>query len=193
MALIGRGMIAVAVSIALVTLSGAMAQAEPGHSGPHGSSGRKMLEQMREMHQSHKHGHDFKAMQEMTTEQGERLINLMRDIGLALPPMDSHRGHQLFMNKGCIVCHKVNGVGSDVGPSLNASDMPSPMNAFEFAARMWKGAAAMVVMQQEELGAIIELTGQDLADLIAFVHDEKMQKAVTADQIPKRWKKKLAQ
>ena len=99
------------------------------------------------------------------------------------------RGHLLFINKGCIVCHAVNGVGGDVGPALNASDMPSPMNVFEFAARMWKGAPAMVAMQQEELGDVIQLTGQNLADIIAFVHDGEMQKTVAIDQVPKRWKK----
>lgn len=181
-----------AVSIALATLSWGMAQAGPGHSGPHGSSSREMLENMREMHRGHKHEHDFKAIDEMVPEQGERLIKLMREIGLVLPPMDSHRGHLLFINKGCIVCHEVNGVGGDVGPPLNASDMPSPMNVFEFAARMWKGAPAMVVMQQEELGDFVKLTGQDLADLIAFVHDAEMQKTVTLDQVPERWRKKLA-
>jgi cytochrome c len=168
-----------------------IAHAGAGHSGPHGSGGRETLEQMREMHRSHKHGHDFKAMDEMSPEQGERMIKLMREVGLALPPMDSHRGHQIFMNKGCILCHVVNGVGGNVGPSLNASDMPSPMNAFEFAARMWKGAAAMVVMQEEEMGDVIKLTGQDLADLIAFVHDGEMQKTVSINQVPKRWRKKL--
>ncbi len=193
MSSISRGIVTTVVSMALATLSWEIAEAGPGHSGPHGGGGREMLENMREMHQAHKHGHDFKAMDEMLPEQGERLIKLMREIGLALPPMDSHRGHLLFMNKGCVVCHAVNGVGGDVGPPLNASDMPSPMNAFEFAARMWKGAPAMVVMQQEELGDFIKLTGQDLADLIAFVHDRNMQKTVSIDQVPKRWRKKLVQ
>ena len=193
MAMIGRGMIAKAVSISLATLSWGTAQAEPGHSGPHGSNGRKVLEQMRDMHRGHKHRHDFKVMDEMSPEQGERLIKLMRDIGLALPPMDSHRGHLVFMKKGCVVCHAVNGVGGNIGPPMNASDMPSPMNVFEFTARMWKGAAAMVLMQKEELGDVIELTGQELADLIAFAHDREMQKTVTIDQVPKHWRKKLAQ
>ena len=136
---------AMAVAMAVGMFSPGLVQAGPGHSGPHGSNSREMLEQMRKMHRDHKHGHDFKAMDEMSPEQGERLMKLMSEIGLALPPMDSHRGHLLFINKGCIVCHAVNGIGGDVGPSLNASDMPSPMNAFEFAARMWKGAPAMVV------------------------------------------------
>ena len=190
---IGRIIIAIAVVTGFAVLALDVADAGPGHSGPDDGSGRKMFEQMREMHQTHKHEHDFRAMEEMTPQQGERLIKLMHDIGLALPPMDSDRGRQLFMNKGCVVCHAVNRVGGDVGPSLNATDMPSPMNAFEFAARMWKGAPAMVLMQQEELGDFIELTGQDLADLIAFVHDREIQKTVSINQVPKRWRKKLAQ
>jgi hypothetical protein len=67
------------------------------------------------------------------------------------------------------------------------------MNAFDFAARMWKGAPAMVAMQEEELGDFIKLSGQDLADLIAFVHDRKLQKTVSINQVPKRWRKKLTQ
>lgn len=180
-------------AIAISTLAWGPASAGPGHSGPHGGDDREMLDHMREMHRGHKHEHDFKAMEEMSPDAGRRLIRLMREVGLALPPMDSHRGHRIFMNKGCVVCHAVNGVGGDVGPSLNASDMPSPMNAFEFAARMWKGAPAMVLMQQEELGDVIKLSGQELADLVAFVHDEKMQKTVRASDVPKRWRKKLEQ
>jgi cytochrome c len=178
-------------AILMAMLSFGFAQAGPGHSGPHGESGHQSLEQLRKEHQDHQHEHDFKAMDEMTPKQTERLIKLMREVGLALPPMDSHRGHLIFMNKGCVVCHKVNGVGREVGPDLDAAKMPSPMNAFEFAARMWKGAPAMVEMQKEELGDVIQLSGQELADLIAFVHDGEMQKTVTKEQIPKRWKKKI--
>lgn len=184
----------IALSIAMVLLtafSWGNASAGPGHSGGHDDHGREMLDQMRELHRGHTHEHDFKAMEEMSPEAGRRLIRLMRDIGLALPPMDSARGQEVFMNKGCIVCHSVNGVGGDIGPSLNAADMPVPMNAFEFAARMWKGAPAMVIMQQEELGDVIALTGQELADLVAFVHDDKIQKSVKVSDIPKRWRDKL--
>lgn len=181
----------IAIVVVGLGLISAAAHAGPGHSGPHGHDNRQVLEQMREMHRGHTHEHDFKAIEEMSPEATERLINFMRDVGLALPPMDSHKGHQLFMNKGCVACHSVNGVGGDTGPSLDAGDMPAPMNAFEFAARMWKGAPAMVQMQQEELGDVIKLTGQELADLIAFVHDDKMQRTVKLSDVPKKWRSKL--
>lgn len=112
------------------------------------------------------------------------LMRRMRDIGLVLPAMDSARGRSLFLERGCIACHSVNGVGGDMAPPLDARQMPNPMNAFEFAARMWRGAPAMVQLQEDILGETILLDGQDLADIIAFAHDETEQKKLTADQIP---------
>ena len=107
--------------------------------------------------------------------------------------MDSGRGRALFLNKGCVICHSVNGVGAEIGPSLNAADMPTPMNVFEFAARMWRGASAMAVMQEYELGGIISLTGQELADLIAFAHNAEEQAKLTESQIPEQFRERAAQ
>ena len=111
----------------------------------------------------------------------------MTELGLVVPPMNSDRGADLFMEKGCVVCHSVNGVGGDIGPSLNASDMPEPMNTFEFAARMWRGAPVMAQMQEDLLGEMINLTGQDLADIIAFAHDEGRQSRISRNDIPDRF------
>jgi len=108
----------------------------------------------------------------------------MMGTGMLMPQMDSARGHHLFASKGCVVCHSINGVGGEDAPALDASGMSMPMSPFEFAARMWRGAGAMIMMQEEELGAQIELTGQDLADIIAFVHDEGEQKHFTDADIP---------
>jgi cytochrome c2 len=157
--------------------------ADAGHT--HGTPSRQeMLEQMKKMHSEHDHKHDLETMEPVSAEDIERVMALMMDIGLALPPMDSHRGRELFLKKGCVICHSVNNVGGAIGPSLNAADMPEPMNAFEFAARMWRGAPAMAQMQQDLLGEFITLSGQDLADLVAFAHDETAQRELKTEQIP---------
>lgn len=182
-------------SIALLTLVAASLTTSAGK-GPkgHGHDNKyQTLEQMRETHRSHMHEHDFKAMEAMAPEQMRRMMRLMKDIGLAMPPMNSQNGRKLFVEKGCVVCHVVNGVGSEVGPSLNAADMPKPMNAFDFAARMWRGAPAMIALQEDQLGGVIELTGQELADLVAFAHDEAEQKKLEREQIPKRFRETMAQ
>jgi len=144
-------------------------------------------EEMRDMHRGHEHQHDFEAMEEMSPEQRARIMALMHEIGVAMPPMDPERGRHVFVEKGCVACHSVNGVGGDLGPALNAADMPSPMNSFEFAARMWRGAQAMTALQQDLLGEVISLDGQDLADLVAFAHDAGEQRKLTMDQVPERF------
>ena len=182
-----RWMFAVGFTL-IASVSSSSAWADAGHS--HVPSDQKeLLERMKDKHSGHEHGHDFKAMEEVSVEDTQRLMELMTDLGLALPPLDSHRGRELFINKGCVVCHVVNGVGGEVGPSLNAEDMPQPMNAFEFSARMWRGAPAMVQMQEELLGEVITLSGQDLADLVAFAHDKTEQEQLKADQIPDHLRK----
>ncbi len=108
----------------------------------------------------------------------------MMSPGLMIPQMDPENGRALYASKGCVVCHAINGVGGQDAPMLDAEFMDSPMNPFDFAARMWRGAEVMVMMQRDELGEPIELTGQELADIIAFVHDPAEQALFSQDDIP---------
>lgn len=113
----------------------------------------------------------------------------MMSPGLMMPSMDAARGRLLFASKGCVVCHAVNKVGGEDAPPFDASTMVLPMNPFEFAARMWDGAEAMVALQREELGEPIRLDGQELADIIAFVHHADEQKKFSDADIPPQIKK----
>jgi hypothetical protein len=165
-----------------------------GHSDDEGhNEGQQMMQQMRQQHGGHEHEHDFEAMEKLSPEQLERMVALMQDMGLVVQQMDPARGRDLFVETGCVVYHSVNNVGGKIGPSLNAADMPSPMNAFEFAARMWRGASAMTAMQEDLLGDVISLSGEDLADLIAFAHDTGEQAKLTQDQIPENFQELLAE
>jgi len=103
---------------------------------------------------------------------------------LKMPAMDPAAGRALFAAKGCVVCHSINGVGGTDAPALDAKYMDDPMNPFEFAASMWRGAAAMIAMQDEELGGQIELTGDELANIIAFVHSPQEQATFSKADIP---------
>lgn len=178
----------VVIALALVG-GGYRALADAGHAH---EDQRMMLEEMEKTHQGHAHAHDFAAMEEISPEDMDRTMDLMMDLGLVLPPMDSERGKEIFLDKGCVVCHSVNGVGGEIGPSLNAADMPEPMNAFEFAARMWRGAPVMAEMQEDLLGAMIDLSGQDLADIVAFAHDEAEQKELSITQVPEKFRDLIA-
>ena len=109
--------------------------------------------------------------------------------GLMMPSMDPARGRMLFASKGCVVCHSVNGIGGVDAPPLDAATMPGPMNPFEFTAKMWRGAEAMIYVQREELGEQIEFNGDELADIIAFVHHPEEQKKFSEADIPPGIKK----
>ena len=72
-----------------------------------------------------------------------------------------------------------------LGQSLDyTAQRPQVIDPFDFAARMWRGAGAMIAFQKLELGYQIDLTGRDLADLTAFANDPVEQKKLTEAEIP---------
>ena len=91
---------------------------------------------------------------------------------LIMPAMNSANGHRLFAAKGCVICHSVNGIGGSSPHRLDYSRMPPMMNPFNFVTRRLRGAPAMIALQEKDLGYRIESTGEELADLTAFSHDE---------------------
>ncbi len=102
---------------------------------------------------------------------------------LRMPKMDPANGKKLFIEKACVACHSVNGVGGHDAPELDAHTMDVVMSPFDFAARMWNHAYGMILVQQEALDEQIELSGQELADLIAFFHNDEQQHTLSDDDI----------
>lgn len=105
-------------------------------------------------------------------------------VRLAMPMMNAERGMYLFASKGCVSCHAVNGVGGHGAKNLDAHTMNLVMNPFEFTAKMWRMAPAMIAAQEEVLGHQILFTGEEIADIIAFVHDDAQQHEFAEAMIP---------
>ena len=122
----------------------------------------------------------------------EPLMPMMMSPGMMMPSMDAANGRKLFAAKGCVVCHAVNGVGGEDAAALDASAMPGMTNPFDFVANMWRGAPAMIDMQRDELGEQIDFTGQELADIIAFLHHEQEQMKFSDADIPPKIKALMA-
>ncbi len=103
--------------------------------------------------------------------------NLKRNI-------DPARGRDIFVEKGCVLCHSANGVGGKAAPALDAEVGAPPADPLDFAARMWRGAPAMIELQSVELGYTIYLTADEIAHLAAFAADREAQRQLTPDTLP---------
>jgi cytochrome c peroxidase len=55
---------------------------------------------------------------------------------LVMPIMNAERGKKLFVDKGCVACHAINGVGGHDAPPMDAHEMGGLMSPFDFAAKM---------------------------------------------------------
>lgn len=101
------------------------------------------------------------------------------ELRLTQPAMNAERGRELFLNKGCVACHAVNGVGGHDASPLDAHTMEMEMNPFDLAAKMWAVAPSMIAAQEEALGYQILFTGEELGDIVAFLHDDAEQHQLT--------------
>lgn len=107
---------------------------------------------------------------------------------IIIPQIDAQRGRKLFVDKACVVCHSINGVGGKAAPPLDSLENKAHFDLMDFTARMWRGADVMIVLQNMELGYQIDLTGQEIADLAAFVNDLSQQKEFKESEIPELMK-----
>lgn len=99
----------------------------------------------------------------------------MHGAQLIIPIMSPERGKKLFVDKGCVACHAINGVGGHDAPAMDAHRNMGMVNPFDFAAKMWNHAPGMIAAQQEAFGEQIYFTGEELADIIAFLHNDDAQ------------------
>ncbi len=113
--------------------------------------------------------------------EGHAAVSLKPTVKREVDPM---LGRTIFVEKGCVICHSVNGVGGKAAPALDAEIGAPAVDPLEFAARMWRGAPAMIELQSIELGYTIYLTADDIANLAAFAADRDAQKALTVDDLP---------
>lgn len=114
----------------------------------------------------------------LATSSSERLaLNYVRNADPAV-------GKELFIENGCVICHSVNGVGGKAAPALDAPIGNPAVDPLEFAARMWRGAPAMIELQSVELGYTIYLTTDEIANLAAFAADRETQAGLTEGDLP---------
>jgi hypothetical protein len=110
---------------------------------------------------------------------------------LVIPIMNVERGKKLFVAKGCVACHAVNGVGGHDAPPMDDHTKLGLISPFDFVAKMWNHAPGMLAAQEEAFGGQITFTGEQIADIIAFVHDDAQQHGFTEALITPRIRKMM--
>jgi len=119
--------------------------------------------------------------------QGQQMLGNVQAMpgmrNMRMPEMDPKKGRKLFVTKGCVACHSINGIGGHDAAALDAHTMKPMMNPFDFAAKMWRMAPAMIYAQEEALGGQILFTGDELSDIVAFVHDPEEQHRFSEDDL----------
>jgi cytochrome c len=110
---------------------------------------------------------------------------------LVMPQVDPTRGRELFVAKGCVACHAINEIGGTSAPPLDAETVPDVIDPFDFVARMWRGAEAMIFMQEQALGEPLDFTGEELADIIAFVYDPEEQRRFSDADVPPEYRRRI--
>lgn len=111
--------------------------------------------------------------------------------GASLADGNAASGRTLFVEKGCVLCHSVNGVGGRAATALDAlpdeqvdEKVDGQVDAVAFAARMWRGAPAMIELQSLELGYVVEVSADEIRDLAAFAASADEQSRLTKDDLP---------
>ena len=110
---------------------------------------------------------------------------------VVFPAFDAALGRKVFAEKGCVVCHSINGIGGTDGPNLSWGKYDTPINAMEVATDLWAKASTMIAMQKNELGKQIILSPDELAGLIAFLGDPKEQAKLKMSDIPDNIRKDM--
>ena len=102
---------------------------------------------------------------------------------------DPIRGQSLFVNKQCVECHAVRGAGGRIGPDLGRT--AAKRSFFELVAAMWNHSPMMDEKILESRLVRPTFTGDELADLLAFIYflnyfdepgDPKSGKALFAEK-----------
>jgi mono/diheme cytochrome c family protein len=92
-------------------------------------------------------------------------------------------GRGLFVEKKCIQCHSVGGVGGQVGPDLVGLGVRrSPV---EFAATIWNKAPAMMAAMATRGITVPQLRPEDMADLVAYLYSVRY--FASGGSVPKGW------
>jgi len=107
------------------------------------------------------------ARPKLTPEEMANLFAFLNYTGYLGSPGDPKRGAEVFRDRSCIRCHAVGRVGGTVGPGLD--HFKRYISPVVLAAAMWNHGPKMQVVMEQAGIARPQLSGEDIADLLAYI------------------------
>jgi mono/diheme cytochrome c family protein len=77
-------------------------------------------------------------------------------------------GRDLFAEKMCFACHRVGGIGGQIGPALGGQGLE--WSASRFVVALWNKAPSMQASMRAGGLAVPQLTAEEMADLVAYLY-----------------------
>jgi mono/diheme cytochrome c family protein len=127
---------------------------------------------------------------ERPTFRGRELVDVIayvnataRDTGgptVQVVPGTPERGRTLFQDKRCALCHAVGGRRAGIGPTFGPR--AHHVSLTEFAGLMWNHGPKMWERMKARGIAVPQLTGQEMADIVAYIYSSHYFDAMTGDR-----------
>ena len=92
-------------------------------------------------------------------------------------------GRGLFVEKKCILCHSLGGVGGKIGPDLVAAG--ARRSPLEFAATIWNKAPAMMQAMTAQGITLPQVAPEEMADLVAYLYS--LRYFASGGSVPRGW------
>ncbi|MDD5542196.1 MAG: c-type cytochrome [Acidobacteriia bacterium] len=89
--------------------------------------------------------------------------------GFEVFPADSAHGQEIFREKGCIVCHAVDGEGGKIGPDLG-QNQKVPHKVTQLGGWMWNHSPEMWQIMKSKGIERPRFEGREMPDLIAYLY-----------------------
>ncbi|MGC1454423.1 MAG: c-type cytochrome [Nitrospirota bacterium] len=83
-------------------------------------------------------------------------------------PEDPSKGGQLFVSKGCVKCHAVNGEGGKTGPDLGTITLGGTQ--LDLAAEIWNHTPSMIAGMEQAGIPKPTLTGQEFTEITDYLY-----------------------
>ncbi len=95
-------------------------------------------------------------------------------------PGTPDRGQAVFTQRGCAACHAIGGRGGTVGPPLGRPGQHVSLT--RFTALMWNHGPGMWDKMRERGIEVPQLSGQDVADILAYLYSAHYFDVATSPQ-----------